>query len=82
MADQQQRQPTTRDAVVRTAASEAVSLAMIGAVLWYFGPGRRWIAGRRAQLAARWHARQRAIDLEVAEFARDVSRAEHERLGR
>lgn len=76
------RESSTRDAVVRTAASEAVSLAMIGMVLWYFGPGRRWIAGRRAQLAARWHARQRAIDLEVAEFGREVSRAEHERLGR
>ena len=78
MADQ----PTPRDVIVRTAASEAVSMLMIGAVLWYFGPGRRWLAGHRAQLAARWHARQRAIDLEVSEFGREISRAEHERLGR
>jgi hypothetical protein len=78
MADQ----PTAREAMVRTAASEAVSLAMIGAVVWYFGPGRRWITARRAQLAARWHARQRAIDLEVSDFGREISRAEHERLGR
>jgi hypothetical protein len=76
------QQPTPRDVMIRTAASEAVSLVMVGAVLWYFGPGRRWIAGRHAQLAARWHARERAIDLEVAGFACDLSRAEHERLGR
>lgn len=75
-------QPTPREVIVRTAASEAVSLLMVGAVLWYFGPGRRWLAGQRAQVSARWHARQRAIDLEVSDFGREISRAEHERLGR
>lgn len=68
--------------MIRTAASELVSLAMVGTVLWYFGPGRRWIAGQRARMAARMGARQRAIDLEVADFRRDLYRAEHERLGR
>ena len=57
-------------------------MVMIGAVPWYFGPGRRWLEARRAQLAARIHARQRAIDREVLEFGREMSRAEHERLGK
>jgi hypothetical protein len=79
MADQQQR---PRDAMIRTAASELVSLAMLGAVVWYLGPGRLWVQCQRARVAARWNARGRAIDLEVADFRRDLYRAEHERMGR
>jgi hypothetical protein len=82
MAEQPPERPGPRDAMIRTAASEAVSLLMLGAVVWYFGPGRLWVQLQRARVAARWNARGRAIDLEVAEFARDVSRTEHDRLGR
>ena len=77
-----QERTSPRDAMLRTAASEAVSLIMLGAVVWYFGPGRLWVQMQRARVAARIGARGRAIDLEVADFRRDLHRAEHERLGR
>lgn len=80
MADAPKTSP--RDAMVRTAASELVSLVMLGAVVWYFGPGRLWVQMQRARMAARIGARGRAVDLEVAEFRRDLYRAEHDRLGR
>ena len=63
-----------RDAVIR----EGVALAVMAAVLWYFGPGRTWLAGIRHRAGQMMSARGSRIDAEVARFAAEVSRWDHE----
>lgn len=63
-----------RDAVIR----EAVGLAALIIVVWYFGPGRLWLEGIRHRAVSLWKNRDNAVDMEVREFRGQVSRWEHE----
>lgn len=64
-----------RDAVIR----EGVALAVLAVVLWYMGPGRVWLGGvRHRAVQVMGGARRSRIDAEVARFAAEVSRWDHE----
>lgn len=57
---------------------EGVGLLVMAGVLWYLGPGRIWVGGVRHRFKT-WRLRHSGpIDAAAAEFARDISRWEHE----
>lgn len=62
----------------RALVTEGIALAAVAAVLWYTGPGKIWIGGlfRRAEIYM--ESRRSAVDVQVAAFASEVSRWDHE----
>jgi hypothetical protein len=66
-------------AVMRqTLIREGVGLLAVLAVVWYMGPGRILIAGLRKRAEILLEHRRTPIDIEVAGFASQVSRWDHE----
>ena len=66
-------------AVLReTLIREAVGLAVMLGVLWYFGPGRIIVSGWRHRAQTWFDARGNAVDAQVAQFRSEVSRWDHE----
>jgi len=70
-------------AIVRRALiTEVIALAAMGAVLWYMGPGRIWVAGVAHRARSMMGARASAIDVQVDQFRAEVSRWDHEQAAR
>lgn len=67
-----------REFIKRVMISEGVSMLVMLGMLWYLGPGRVLIAGVVHQARTRYKRRRNRIDSEVARFAAEVSRWDHE----
>jgi hypothetical protein len=66
-------------AVMRqTLIKESIGLLAVAVIVWYMGPGRILIGGLRKRAELLLEGRRTAEDIEVAAFAGEVSRWEHE----
>ena len=74
----QRQQQTDSEFIKRVMISEGVSMLVMLGMLWYLGPGRVLLAGVAHQVRTRYTRRRNRIDAEVAKFAGDVSRWDHE----
>jgi hypothetical protein len=57
---------------------ESIALLIMGAVLWYMGPGKLLTAGLLHRAKTAMGARGSAIDVQVDQFRAEVSRWDHE----
>jgi hypothetical protein len=62
----------------RALISEGIALAAMAIALWYMGPGKIWVDGVRHRCRMMMSTRNTAIDVQVQQFAAEVSRWEHE----
>lgn len=73
--DEQQQPGILTDALVR----EAISIVGTVVLVWMLtGTGRIYATAIRDRIRARWHARRSRLDGEVAQFAHEISRWDHE----
>jgi len=71
--------PRTRDVIAETLIREGIGLLVFAGIMWLtLGGGRKSIEYLRARFGARPHRRRARIDAECAQFAREISRAEHD----